>query len=233
VRFESVSETDQTHPALEGAGRWETVRFYQSFQVDPGQAKVIARLSDSSPLLIEARLGEGKALILASPLDGRANDLPLQPVFLQFMEKSLRWLSDAGERVGSVTVDANYELRQSTAAATVEVLTPAGQRALSVAEAAKARSISLDQKGFWTIRRAGGRAEMVAVNIDRRESDLEAMPSESAELWQGAAGSNAASGSIEQSAGTRPLWPWLLALALAAALVEVWVASKHLRREAA
>ncbi len=232
-RFESVSETDQTHPALEGAGRWETVRFYQSFQVDPGQAKVIARLSDSSPLLIEARLGEGKALILASPLDGRANDLPLQPVFLQFMEKSLRWLSDTGERVGSVTVDANYELRQSTTAATVEVLTPAGQRALSVAEAAKARSISLDQKVFWTIRRAGGRAEMVAVNIDRRESDLEAMPSESAELWQGAAGSNAASASVEQSAGTRPLWPWLLALALAAALVEVWVASKHLRREAA
>ncbi len=232
-RFESVSETDQTHPVLEGAGRWESVRFYQSFRIDPGQAKVIARLSDSSPLLIEARLGEGKALILASPLDGRANDLPLQPVFLQFMEKSLRWLSDAGERVGSVTVDANYELRQSAAAATVEVLTPGGQRALSVAEAAKARSISLDQQGFWTIRRAGGRAEMVAVNIDRRESDLEAMPAESTELWQGSAGSNAASAQVEQSAGTRPLWPWFLAFALAAALVEVWVASKHLRREAA
>ncbi|HPT28965.1 MAG TPA: VWA domain-containing protein, partial [Bryobacteraceae bacterium] len=66
-RFQQVSEADQTHPAMGGAGRWETVRFYQTFKVDPGQSKVIARLNDSTPLLIEVRLGEGKALVLASP----------------------------------------------------------------------------------------------------------------------------------------------------------------------
>jgi hypothetical protein len=230
-RFQQVSEADQTHPVMEGAGRWENVRFYQSFQVNPGQSKVIARLSDSTPILIETRLGEGKALILTSPLDSRANDLPLQPVFLQFIEKSLRWLSDAGERVGSVNVDASYELRQSATAAAVEVLTPSGQRALSVSEAAQARAISLDQKGFWTVRRAGGRTEMVAANIDRRESDLEEMPAESAELWQGETATNASAPSAAQDATQRQLWPWLLGLALAAALAEVWVASKHLNRE--
>lgn len=230
-RFLQVSEVDQTHPAMDGAGRWESVRFYQSLRIEPGQAKVIARLNDSTPLLLEARLGEGKALILASPLDGRANDLPLQPVFLQFVEKSLRWLSDAGERVGSVTVDASYELRQSATAAAVEVLNPAGQRALTVSESASVRAIPLDQKGFWTIRRAGGRTEVVAANIDRRESDLEEMPAESAELWQGETAANEPSGQALPDNAQRQLWPWLLGLALAAMVSEVWIASKHLNRE--
>lgn len=230
-RFLQISEADHTHPAMEGAGRWESVRFYQAFRIAPGQSKVIARLNDSTPLLIEARLGEGKALILASPLDGRANDLPLQPVFLQFVEKSLRWLSDAGERVGSVTVDASYELRQSVTAAAVEVMNPAGQRALTVAEGASARAILLDQKGFWTIRRAGGRTELVAVNIDRRESDLEEMPVESAELWQGETAANPTSGQATPDNAQRQLWPWLLGFAVAAMLSEVWIASKHLNRE--
>ncbi|MBA3973258.1 MAG: hypothetical protein C0504_03445 [Candidatus Solibacter sp.] len=230
-RFESVSSADQSHPAMEGSGRWESVRFYQTFQIEPGDARVIARLSDSSPLLLEARLGEGRLLILASTIDGLANDLPLQPAFLQFAEKSMRYLSSAGERVRSVAVDSNYELRQAGTAATVDVIAPSGQRALSVSEAAAARSILLDDKGFWTIRRAGGRAEMLAANIDRRESDLEAMPAESAELWQGAAGSGAAA--VESDRGTRQFWPWLLALAIIAGLAETWVAAKHLRREAA
>jgi hypothetical protein len=232
-RFESVSSADQAHPAMEGSGRWESVRFYQTFQIEPGEARVIASLSDSTPLLLEARLGEGRILILASTIDGLANDLPLQPAFLQFAEKSMRYLSSAGERVRSVTVDSNYELRQAGTAATVDVVAPSGQRALSVSEAASARSILLDEKGFWTVRRAGGRAEMVAANIDRRESDLEAMPAESAELWQGAAGSGAAAGAVESDRGTRQFWPWLLALALIAGLAETWVAAKHLRREAA
>lgn len=232
-RFESVSTADQAHPALEGSGRWESVRFYQTFQIEPGDAHVIASLSDSTPLLLEARLGEGRVLVLASTLDGLANDLPLQPSFLQFAEKSMRYLSNAGERVRSLTVDANYELRQAGTAATVDVVAPTGQRALSISEAAQARSILLDEKGFWTIRRAGGRAELVAANIDRRESDLESMPRESAELWQGASAPAAPSGPSETDRGTRQFWPWLLALAIVAALAEAWVASKHLRREAA
>lgn len=232
-RFESVSSADQAHPALEGSGRWESVRFYQTFQIEPGDARVIASLSDSTPLLLEARLGEGRVLILASTLDGLANDLPLQPAFLQFAEKAMRYLSNTGERVRSLTVDANYELRQAGTAATVDVVAPKGQRALSVSEAAQARSILLDEKGFWTIRRAGGRAELVAANIDRRESDLESMPAESAELWQGASAPAASSGPSGTDRGTRQFWPWLLALAIVAALAEAWVASKHLRREAA
>lgn len=232
-RFASISSVDETHPAMEGSGRWESVRFFQSFQIEPGDARVIAQLSDETPLLLEARLGEGRILILASTLDGLANDLPLQPAFLQFAEKSMRYLSNTGERVRSVTVDSNYELRQAGTAATVDVLTPSGQRALSVSEAATARSISLNDKGFWTIRRAGGRAELVAANIDRRESDLESMPAESAELWQGALSPATQSVPANPDRGTRQFWPWLLALALAAALAESWVASKHLKREAA
>jgi hypothetical protein len=83
------------------------------------------------------------------------------------------------------------------------------------------------------VRRGAGRNQMIAANIDRRESDLEPMPRESAELWGGgdskAGGPAAAGGEVAR----RPLAVWFLAAALMAAAVETFIASNHLTQEAA
>jgi hypothetical protein len=54
----------------------------------------------------------------------------------------------------------------------VDVLDPKGERVFSLAEAAKAQNIQFTMAGFYDIRRPNGRNELVAVNADRRESDL-------------------------------------------------------------
>jgi hypothetical protein len=74
---------------------------------------------------------------------------------------------------------------------------------------------------------------MIAVNVSRRESDLTRMPPESAELWQGAPRANAKAGPAGAAADTRnDIWPWILAAALVAAAVELFLASRHMKMEA-
>jgi hypothetical protein len=233
-RFLNVAEVDSSHPVLEKAGRWDDVRFYQAFDVDAGGTRVLAKLNDGTPLLLEKRLGEGRVLVLTSPLDNRSSDLLIEPVFLPWIEAAMRWLGGVGEHATGALVDASIDLRRSSSGGmSVEVIRPDGERALSFSRSAQAVSVALDQPGFWEIRRPAGRADLLAVNIDRRESDLAVMPAESAELWQGAPG--AAAPVSGAAGGATPaltsLWGWVLAAAIAAGLGEAWVAGRHWSRE--
>ena len=235
-RFSTLGEADLAHPALARTGRWDGVRFYQVFEIQPGSAAVVARATSGVPLLLEARAESGRALIFASTLDNVANDFPLRPAFVPFLEQSLRLLAGLEERTARFAVDAALDLRTRDSGATVEVIGPDGQRALSLAESARQSTLTLDRPGFWEVRRPGGRRELVAVNIDRRESDLTLMPEDSAELWQGAPLDGARPGPASAAATNEPrrsqLWPWILAFALFAGLGEAWIASHHFNREA-
>ncbi len=234
-RFSTLGEADLAHPSVARTGRWDGVRFFQLFEIQPGNAAVVARATTGAPLLLEWRKGEGRVLILASTLDNDANDFPLRPAFVPFIEQSLRWLAGLEERAGRLSVDAALDLQSENGGASVEVIGPDGSRALSLAESARQATLALDRPGFWEIRRAGGRRELVSVNIDRRESDLTLMPEDSAELWQGApldrGDSSAAAGTVTEPRRWQ-LWPWILAFALLVGLIEAWVASHHYSREA-
>lgn len=235
-RFSTLGEADLAHPSIARTDRWDGVRFYQVFEVQPGNARIAARSTSGLPLLLETRPGAGRALILASTLDNDANDFPLRPAFIPFVEQSLRWLAGIEDRALRLTVNASLDLKSGDSGATVEVLGPDGERALSLADSARQSTLRLDRPGFWEVRRPGGRRELIAVNIDRRESDLTLMPADSAELWQGAPLDPSRSAAAPRPASTEPrrsqLWPWVLAFALLAGLGEAWVASHHLNREA-
>lgn len=228
-RFLSAGEMDAAHPVLKDVNRFSGVKFFQAVRVEPGSSRVLARLSDGTPLLLESKMGEGRVMVFTSTFDNLSNDLPLHVAFVPFAAAAARYLTGEEDRPGGLPVDGYVDLRTAKdAGAAVEVLDPDGKRALSLQESATARTFRVNRTGHYEIRRGNGRNEMIAVNADRRESDLDVIPKETLALWQGtggAPGSGLPGGGAERRQS--PLWWYILLLAAAIALCESWVATRH------
>jgi hypothetical protein len=226
-RFQSVAEFDSGHPA---AFRGEGVKFYQAVRVEPGAARVLARLSDQTPLLLEARLGEGRVLVFASTFDNLANDFPLHAAWVPFLDRTARYLGRLEEAAGSLTVDAFLDLHSGGGGgAAVEVLDPRGRRALTLAESSARESLALGEQGFYEVHRPDGRQELVAVNADRAESDFETVPAETLALWQNTGtGVSGGSGEAVTKEERVSLWWYVLAALLAVATIESLVGNRYL-----
>jgi len=242
--FSSVAEADASHPSMKDANGFEGAKFFYAAAVDPGTASVVAKLADGTPLLIDKQMGEGHVLVFASGFDNLTNDLPLNPAFVAFVDQTARYLSGEERVSGARVVDSYVQLRNPVNAtsggaaakgATVDIIGPDGKRPLSLKEAAAAESFQLARAGFYQIHFANGRDALIAVNPDRRESDLESIPDDVLKLWSGSAGSGAAeSGAAETeseaqaSNSVSSLWWWVMLLALGAALAESGLASRTL-----
>jgi hypothetical protein len=238
----TVGQVDFTYPALEQAqpgrdnGGWAGVNIFYAAVLDAGQARVAARLTDGTPLLLDKQLGEGHVLLLASGLENLTNDLPLHPVFVAFVDHTARYLSGSERLGGSRLVDSFVPLRLAAeplgAPANVEVIDPDGGRPLSLTEARTVQSFRFERAGFYQIRFANGRDAVIGVNPDRRESDLEPLAEDVQQLWSGSSG-----GGASRAAGAAPvevkyrlvsLWWYVMLLALLVILTETVFASAHM-----
>jgi hypothetical protein len=248
--FSTVGQADASHPSMKDADGWTGTKFFYAAAVDPEKARVVARLADGTPLLIDKQVGEGHVLLFASGFDNLTNDLPLSPGFVAFVDETARYLSGEERVSGARVVDSFVQLRNpvnqasgnaAAKGATVDIIGPDGKRPLSLKEAAAAESFQLARAGFYQIRFANGRDALIAVNPDRRESDLETIPDDVLKLWSGSAGTSGAEAT--GTAGTElaaqapnsvsSLWWWVMLLLLVAALAESGLASRYLgtRRE--
>jgi hypothetical protein len=229
----TVGDTDPSHPSTARSARWAGVKFYYAAVVDPANSRVIARLTDQTPVLLDKKIGEGRVLLFASGLDNLSNDFPVNPVFVPFIEQTARYLSGTESRSGSLLVDSYLDLRTAKEQAVgVEVVDPNGRRPLSLKEASTAQTYQVTDAGFYQLRLANGRQELVGVNADRRESNLDVIPNETLALWSGksavAADESAAAGRAEEKRQPYSLWWYLMLLALGAALAESLLASRYL-----
>jgi hypothetical protein len=234
-RFLTVGEADPTYPSLSKADHWANVEFYFAVAADTSGARVIARLTDGTPLLVEKKLGEGRILLFTSGFDNLTNDFPLRPIFVPFVEQTARYLSGIERHAGSSVVDSFFELRSDKdRAASVEVVDPDGRRPLSLKEAATSSTFQLSRAGFYEMRLANGRHEVIGVNADRRESDLDVIPEDALALWRGrpapASQPIAASGVVQEEAKPYSLWWYFMLLLLAAAVLECVVSDRYLGR---
>ena len=234
-RFQIVSTADAEHPSLRRANKLDGVQFYQVVRVDPGQSRVIARLSNQVPLLLEKQVGEGRVLVFASTFDNIANDFPLHASFVPFIEETAQYLGGQQGRSTSVAVDSFIELRAAKDQGTaVDVIDPDGKHPLTLKEAASTQSFQVNREGFYEIHRANGRVEMVAVHTDRLESDLTQVPQDTLELWRNTGrGPQTANANNEAAAQPRPqsLWRYALLLVLIVAIIESVIASRYLSVE--
>jgi hypothetical protein len=233
-----VGDTDGTHASLARTGRLSGVKFYYAVDVDPADARVVARLTDHTPLLLDKKIGEGRVLLWTSGLDNLTNDFPLQPAFVAFVEQTARYLAAAERPASARTVDSFLDLRTAGAQEPgqklgVEVVDPDGHRPLSLNEAATTQSLRLSRTGFYQVRLANGRQDIVGVNPDRRESNLDVVPDDVLALWRGKPTSSPEpavmnAGSVRREDETVSVWWYIMLLALAAALAESWLAARYL-----
>jgi hypothetical protein len=233
-RYQTLGAADDSYPPIARAARWESVRFYQSVEVEPKTSRVLGRLTDRSPVLMEQKIGDGTVIVFASALDNIANDFPVQPAFVPFVEQLAHRLSGWEEASLNLPVDSALDFKASAGSRAFEAMDPDGNRALSYQESSKGAPLILSRAGYWEVRRGAGKSQMLAANIDRRESDLEPMPAESAQLWQSPAAATTAGMTGTQESETRwPLAAWVLGAAAVAGLLEAVVSSRHLSRETA
>jgi hypothetical protein len=143
-------------------------------------------------------------------------------------------------------VDAYLELRtakeqaRGAASVNVEVTDPEGKRPLTLGEAASAQSFQLTEAGYYQLRLANGRQDLVGVNADPKESNLDVIPDDVLALWSGRGGttpqatSTAGQSPTQTSAQAAPhqtaqtLWWYIMLLVLACAVAESAVASRYL-----
>src|SRR5580693_3839424 len=188
-RYMAVGSSDSSYPSVAKADGWLGVKFFYALSVDPGDSRVIVRLGDQTPLLLEKRIGEGRVVLLTSGLDNLTNDFPLHPAFVPFIEQTARYLAGSERQGGARTVDAYLELRNARERGQgVEVTDPEGKRPLTLGEAASAQSFQLTEAGYYQLRLADGRQNLVGVNADPKESNLEVIPDDVMALWTGKAG---------------------------------------------
>ena len=232
-RYMAVGASDSSYPSVAKAEGWTGVKFLYALNVDPGDARVIVRLGDQTPLLLEKRIGEGRVVLFTSGLDNLTNDFPLHPAFVPFIEQSARYLAGSERQGGARPVDAYLELRNAREQGQgVEVTDPEGKRPLTLTEAASAQSFQLTEAGYYQLRLANGRQNEVGVNPDPKESNLDVIPDDILSLWQGKGGetSQEASAPGPAAPGKTPqsLWWYAMLLVLAFAVAESVLASRYL-----
>jgi hypothetical protein len=227
----SIGEVDTTHPALRGVDELRAANFTRSINVEPGEAdRVLMRLADGTPLLLERVLGSGRVLLFTSSLDREWNDLAVQPAFVPLMA------GIANQLLGGAGFTSEADLGSTLAVRALgfsggRIFDPRGEAALGLG--AGSDDVLLDQVGFYEVV-GGGTTELVAVNFDPRESDLKPVDAETLERWSGLGvrpGETTTPVAVATATDSVPssLGPLLVMLLLVLIVVESIVGNWHLR----
>ena len=171
-------------------------------------AQVLARCDAGTPALVERRVGSGRVLLWASTFDLAWSDLPLKPVFLPFVHRSIVHLANYTEPSPWLTIGQVFDPTATNAKAQAAgrlALTPSGRRLPLEDEGSQAQVLELTEQGFYEIRgqNANSDVTVVASNVDPAESDLTAM--DPAEIATAATGNS--EGNAQAAASDVPLTP--------------------------
>jgi len=194
-----ISWVDDSHPVLRDAASWRAVRFMRHIEVrlppvdEAAKAKdrTLISLEDGSALLVE-RLGEvsdssGRLLLLAAPLDREWNDLAIHPLFVRFIAETARYLTGRDAAAMSHLVGAQIVTGLLPGATNSDgggqIFDPTGRRVLGLNQSDQAARLAPDRIGFYEVR-SNNQKRWLAVNSDRRESDLTPLSADNLTRWQ-------------------------------------------------
>jgi hypothetical protein len=264
-QFAFVADVAHDHPALAAFSdpqlvNWSSVSFKALWAVDPSEARVLMRASSGVPLLLEKQYGKGRVMLFASSCDRKWTNFPMRPAFLPWLHGIVAYLAQEplGRQAPAATGDV-LRLPTSTAEALPQarIKKPDGTTgfATSTGDAQEPLVFAdTEQAGIYQlwVSEKEEKPALVAVNLERYESDLTGLDEVFAEQTAEASGSR----EEQIAAGFRKLlgratddyrvsyvddpvhltqhgtlaaglklWDYLLAAVLLIALLEPWLAN--------
>jgi len=158
-------------------------------------------------------------------------------VFVTFMAEAARYLSNENLLVREQVTGTFLQLSRA-GGASGQVFDPDGSSLLSLSDTTQAQDIALNKTGFYRVITSASEV-LVAVNPDRRESDLTVMDAQVLQNWQNVVAGTAGSGeaAITTDAATaadddreeREIWRFFLFLLVIIVLAESFLGNQHLR----
>ena len=92
--YRIIADFDRRHPLFAKLPVEWSSRFQRVWTLEPKEdAATLMRFDDASPALLDAKVGAGRVLLTAMPLDSEWGDFPLQPLYLPFVHESLNYLA--------------------------------------------------------------------------------------------------------------------------------------------
>lgn len=251
-----IQATADSHPlwaaaGLEGGRVLASARVTAARRLEPGpDDRILARLGDGAPLLVERATGAGRVLALATSADPRWGTLALEPGFVPFINAAVTHLAggsnwraaydtgevvDLGRHAGSLPGGSDWRAYLANRGALV-VERPSGDA--ERIEAAGGGLFTARMPGIHEAHRADGRGPALpfAVNVGRAESLL--APAAPAELERRivrrshAAASHRTRAMSGDAASFGPAW-WLLVLAGLVLIIESVLAKRISQRRGA
>ena len=181
----SVARIDSSHPLLAETSGWRDINVsrYLSFDMEDSLQTLVS-LENGAPLVLEQKIGLGRLLLLTSSLDNKQNDIPIRPVFVNFMAEAAKYLS-GDDQLKQNQIAGDYLQLVQTGSNAGQVIDPDGRNILSLAETRRIQDIKLNRTGFYEIYTSDSEA-LIAVNTDLRESELSIMNDEAISAWRDA-----------------------------------------------
>jgi len=237
-RPRQLVDVDFGHPVFKlfadpGNGDPTRVRFYQFWSTATSGASsgaALASFDDGHAALLERAVGKGRVLLWTGGFDARSSDLPLRPIFLPLMYQMAEYTARPRSLTPSLVTGQPILLDGFNPSQEIEVLLPDASRQQLTPGT---MSFTPSSAGPYYFRQQA-LERIVAVNLDRRESDPQAMSAADflAHLSRHADETPIAGifGSTEVSRLDREraqkLWRWALTALLVLLFAEGWLAKK-------
>ena len=176
-----VGFLDEKHPALknllEPASLYESVLVYRHvrMEVEKGHARVLARLDDGEPLLVERGVGDGRTLMLGTGAVVSWSNLPLRPIFMPLVVRLTFHLSETDRVRTNLLAGQPLEYRFIGAAEPLEVeLVPPDGETLRLKTSEEFRYANTHDIGIYVLRLPDAENQTrvaYSVNFDPAEAE--------------------------------------------------------------
>ena len=205
----TLAPADARHPVFQafsaGVATLGLVKLQRVTTIGAAGCQTLARFTTAEAALVECASGKGRALVFASDFDNEWNDFPLHSAFVPFLHDSVRYLAGGPRPAGEYLIAA------------VPAGVPAKPGIATLAQPAE----------------AGGTGRRIAINVDPAEAEPGRL---SAEEFQTAVtrlkdvSRSAPHLEALQQEEQQHIWQYVLAVMIAAMIMETLVAARMGRR---